>query len=154
MPSPWNPFGTHTYLWNTAHTVLAGCPVVVTTTTDQVDLPAGTAADVLVGVAAEDAGPNAYGQAAQETTIAVQVYGTVKMYGKASITVGAMVKVASATINVTPPGYAAAVAVWPVTVATQTAAGSQPFPIVGRARNATTSDGDIVYVDLLIGATY
>ncbi len=154
MPTPWKPIPDHTYLWNTAHTVIAGCPVVTTSTVDEVDLPAGASTDIIVGVATADAGPNALAQAVNATDVPVQVLGTALMYGKSGITAGAMVKINTATINVTPAGYASAVAVWPVTAATQTAAGSQPYPIVGRARNGTTADGDIVYVDLLIGEYY
>ncbi len=154
MPAPWKPIPDHTYLVSGLQTIVEGCPVVVTATPDQVGLPLGTAADLIVGVAQADVGPLALGQAINNTAIPVQVFGTAKCFAKGTIAAGSMVRIFTATINVTPPGYAAAVAVWPVSASTQTAAGSQPFPVLGRARNATTTDGDIVYVDLIPGATY
>lgn len=155
MAGQWTPVDPHTYLVAGANLIIAGCPVIQTTTANTVDIPTGAATDHLVGVALEDAGTGALlGQDATKPDIAVQVFGTAKMYGKSGITAGDYVKVASGSISVTPPGYASAVAVWPVTTAARAAAGAQPAAIMGRAQNATSADGDIVFVDLLPGATY
>lgn len=150
MPQVRNPVPAGTYLWNTAHSVYAGCPVVQSGTTDEIDLPAGTSADRIVGIALEDAGPAALAQAATQQVIAVQELGIARCYAKGAITAGNVVKVGT-TISVTPAGYSAAVTMQTVSAATQAAAGAQPAPVVGIAQNTTANDGDIVYVRLQPG---
>lgn len=151
MAGSWKPVADHTYLWDTASTIFAGCPVVASSTNDMVTVPAVAATDHIVGIAQEDAGPSAVGSAINETDIAVQIFGTAKCFGKSGITAGDYLKIA-ATISVTLNGVSSTV--YPLTTATRATAGSQPVPIVGRAKNSTSADGDIVYVDLMPGATY
>ncbi len=154
MPATvFQPVPPNTYLWNTAHNIYAGSPVVVSSTAFTADTPAVWSADVVLGIALEDAGPAALGDAVNKDAITVQEYGTAWCYAKGTIAAGSWVKI-GATISVTPPGYASSVTVQTVTAATQTAGGSQPYPMVGRALSASSADGDIVYIELVPGAYF
>ena len=154
MPaSQFTPVEPNSYLWTVAHSVFEGCPVVATGVAFTVDNPAVSSADIIIGVAVEDAGPAALNDAVNKDVITVQEYGVAKCYAKGAITVGTWLKV-GATISVTPPGYASAVTMQTVTAATQAGAGAQPFPMVGIAMSAASADGDIVYVDVKPGSYF
>ena len=160
MADRWTPIGPHRMLWDTTTTTFKGCPVVASGTADKVTNPAVSNADVIIGVADEDAGPNAYGNAANEQLISVHLYGIVQMYAKGAITAGSPVKI-GATITAKPylsdtSGnlYAATQTLQTVSALTKATAGSQPYPQVGIAMNTVSADGDIVYVLLTPGAQY
>jgi hypothetical protein len=159
MPATgYTPFGPNTYNWDTTATTFRGAPVVLkgSALAYGVTNPAGTGADIIVGVAMIDAGPSVPASeqaAASITAIPVQEFGVVAMYAKGAINPGQAVKV-GATISVTPPGYSAAITIFTATAATQALAGAQPFPIIGFAVTPASADGDIVYVRLTPGQYY
>lgn len=154
MAGQWKPVADHTFLWNTAHTTYKGSVVIATSTANQLDNPSGTIAnDLPVGIAQEDVGPAAFGPAINAAVVDVQVFGTAACYGKGTINAGSIVTENTAVIALIPQGspYTSNVNVWPVLAASQTAGGSAPKPAIGRAMTAGSADGDIIYVDLLIG---
>lgn len=154
MAGQWLPFGARTFKWDTTATTYKGSPVVMSTSADDtVTNPAGTNADVIIGVAAEDAGPSAYGIAATQKVIAVTLFGVVPMFAKGSITRGAMVKIGP-TITLTPIGAPQAETLYTAQSLTKASAGNQPYPALGVAMNNTSQDGDIVYVLLQPGAMF
>lgn len=147
------PLPDRTFLWNTAVTTYAGAPVVISTVANTVTNPAGTAADIIVGIAQEDAGPLAPIQAVNAQSLAVQYFGTARCVAKGTINVGNAVKIGP-TISITPAGYTSAITIYTVQAATQTVAGSQPYPIVGWAETPSAADGTYVFVRLDLNATY
>lgn len=154
MAGQHNPNYTRTWVWDTTQTTYAGAPVVGSASTDDmVTNPAGTNADVIIGVALEDAGPAAYMSAANEKVVAVQWLGVAKMYAKGAITRMTPVKIGP-TITLTPAGYTQPITIYTAQQATKAAAGAQPYPVIGVAMNSTAQDGDIVYVLLQPGAQY
>lgn len=154
MAGKHNPYYERTYLWDATQTTYAGAPVVMSSSTDEmVTVPAGTSADVIFGIASEDAGPAAFASAVNEKVVAVQWAGNAQMYAKGAITRGQRVKVGP-TITITPAGYTQPITINTAQAATQATAGSQPYPILGVATNSTSQDGDIIYVWLQQGAMY
>jgi hypothetical protein len=148
----YTPITPNSYYWDTTVTTYRGSPVVVKPTGNNpymVTNPAGTSADIIVGVAEMDAGPGvpaAYEpQAANVDVITVKEVGVVAMYAKGAITQGQMVKIGPA-ISVTPAGYPSPITVYTAQAATQTAAGAQPYPVLGIAITNASQDGDVVYV--------
>jgi len=156
--SNYTPLPPNSYYWDTTVTAYQGAPVVLKGSGNpyMVTNPAGTAADVIVGIAEVDAGPSvpsSEAEAANITVMGVQEYGVARCYAKGTIHAGNAVK-CGPTISITPAGYSAAITVYTVQASTQTAAGSQPFPIVGFAVTESSADGDIVYVRLTPGVSY
>lgn len=137
-------------------------PLVVDTTnstTIQTGAMLPTAAGQLpIGVADDKAKLDQYGNVVSGQGIACRVLGLFKCYASGAITAGSMVSIDSSgnwveTLNgsVVASG---GVSTPTVKAQAQTAGGSQPVPIVGRALTAAQNAGDRIVVDLMIGATY
>lgn len=157
MSGIWTPIPTRAYLWDTAVSTFKGCPVVMSSTADQVTNPARDNTDVIVGIADEDAGPAGFASSVTEKLIAVRLFGVVACYAKGAITAGTYVKV-GATISALPTmsgaSYTANATLQTVTAATRASAGAQPYPVLGFATTAASADGDIVYIQLTPGAQF
>lgn len=148
----YTPITPNSYYWDTSVTTYRGSPVVAKlsgTNPYMVTNPAGSSADIIIGVADMDAGPSVptlyEPDAVSVDVITVKEVGVVAMFAKGTITQGQMVKIGP-TISITPAGYPSAITVYTAQAATQTAGGSQPYPVLGIALTNTSADGDIVYV--------
>lgn len=111
----------------------------VTTAVAQAIAPVAATNEV-IGVCYDEAKKDPSGNVVASSGIAVRTWGIAKITCSAAITAGQYVKVSNSSGQVGP--------------ATQTAAGSQPSPIVGRSLNTTSASGDLALVLLMIGARF
>lgn len=149
------PYSPDSYYVKSTSNIYAWTPVVRDTAADgQVMVPGGAGAGNIVGVAIQDAGPLTLAQGPNLTVVPVQQHGRVQMYAKGTVTAGDVVKIGT-SISFTPPGYATAQTLFTAQTATQTAAGSQPAPVLGYAESTSGgTDGDTVWVYLIPGMMY
>lgn len=91
----------------------------------------------VIGVCYDQAKLDPNGVVVPSSGLAVRTWGVAKVQASGPITAGKYVAVSNSS------GQVAQLA--------QTAAGSQPVPIVGRALNSTTASGDLCLVLLMIG---
>lgn len=100
---------------------------------------ATTATEVL-GVCYDQSHLNPEGSVTANSAIAVRTWGIARVVTSAAVNAGAFVSVSNTSGQ--------------VATAAQTAGGSQPKPIVGRALTSTSNAGDRALVLLMIGARY
>lgn len=124
---------------NTCVDIDAGNSSNLTTAVAQAIAPV-SATNEVIGVCYDQAKTDPTGAVVAGSGVAVRTWGIAKAICSAAITAGQYVKVSTSSGHVGP--------------ATQTAAGSQPSPIVGRALNTTSASGDLVLVLLMIGQRF